>query len=364
MIAVGINSPQGEIMGDRGGIGRGFKKIVGHVRNLSTSKEKQTPPNTPRAAETVEKSGAKQLHRVTFKQGENVRVTSGSRNASRYADADRSRSPSPERPDDPPPMSPREEAEWLAKVLANLQPDAESETVEAELTSVIQGPASPRPQDPPIIIGRQPPDPRASIHLPELPVFSLEDESDEVPTIVVKQQPTSTSDTTTTTTNTTTTSSPDPTPVNLERPKRPAIAPLNLAKLQSTAEKSPDADAPRIGKARPSKARAEGTPRMGDRRTDSDQQEKAPTQAPKKMFTHKRTLTDRSTGPESGTPRIGDRTPRTPRVESHSGAPTLPRILKPDIDVPVVPMSPREKDDGSISRVQGSDKSREKPDNQ
>src|SRR4029450_2782641 len=55
---VGINSPEGEIMSDRG-IGRGFNKLVGHVRDLSKSKEKDTPPSTPRASEKKDKSTVK-----------------------------------------------------------------------------------------------------------------------------------------------------------------------------------------------------------------------------------------------------------------------------------------------------------------
>src|SRR5262245_14045165 len=58
MIEVGINSPQGEIMTDN--VGR-FRKLVGHVRDLSKSKGKETPPSTPRA-QTIEQPRYMQLN--------------------------------------------------------------------------------------------------------------------------------------------------------------------------------------------------------------------------------------------------------------------------------------------------------------
>jgi hypothetical protein len=51
---------KGEFMSDRGGIGRGFQKLVGHVREISNkSKGKDIPPLTPRMTELKEKKARK-----------------------------------------------------------------------------------------------------------------------------------------------------------------------------------------------------------------------------------------------------------------------------------------------------------------
>ena len=52
------------------------------------------------------------------------------------------------------------------------------------------------------------------------------------------------------------------------------------------------------------------------------------------------------------------------RKKQSSEKPSDRNSLRPDIDIPIAPASPREKDDSSISRVKGTDQGREKPSNQ
>jgi hypothetical protein len=300
MMRVGINSPQGEIMSD-GGIGR-FNKLVRHVRDLSNrSKGKETPPSTPRVAKTKE-----QPHYMNVNLRGEVKIPPLS-GASKHADVSSSppdESPSPSMGDidrllvevEQMPEDPARVIARMIKQLDQVQFDESEENSHAD-TANSSGSSE-----------------KASVDNSDAPKV-------EPPlTITARRLPPTPSSTTTTTTRST-------------ADKGPKVPPLNLAKKPDTGEEPastgvglPDVDAiPEIKAARPSKVRgrAPGTPRMGHKRTDSGQQ--GPVETPRKMFTHKRTITDRSAPEGRHAPIIGEKTPRTPRVQAQEDRVQPPR---------------------------------------
>jgi hypothetical protein len=363
MMAVGISTHlRGNIMSR----GVGDFKLFGHVRDLSKSKEKETPPSTPRAKTKEQPHYMKVVRRE-------VKIPSRQSGASRHTDAESVEVASPraaasalqspslaeidrlmaeveQLPEDPKVSVPRE-IEKMIKQLDEVRFDEFEENSQSDNASS-SGQSGEKDSLAPGAIAATT---KSGLERESPPIRAVYVESPTIehvrhdPVIGVRPQTPRPSSTISTTTMTT-----------AQRSKLPS---LNLANKPDTGEEPPstgtglpDVDAiPEFKATRPSKVRGRGpgTPRMGHERAASDQQGK-PAETPRKMFTHKRMVTDRSVPAPGGdaTPRIGDRAPRTPR------------ILKPDIDVPEAPTSPREKDDRSISSVPGYDRSREKPDNQ
>ncbi|HEX2429131.1 MAG TPA: hypothetical protein VHK03_00005, partial [Aestuariivirgaceae bacterium] len=181
MMAVGINSPQGEIMSD-GGIGRGFNKLAGHFRDPSKSKEKDTPPATPRTAK-----------RVTFDPGSKG-LTPRSVAASKPTDEGSNDVPSslaqPAQHEQPP-----EDDSWLEEVLANLATEeAEAGNPDAQPTQTTSSAIDTLKHD------RAPPPVRTTIIIqPDLEQVT----ESPLPTIGTRQVLPPTPSTTTTTTTTT-----------------------------------------------------------------------------------------------------------------------------------------------------------------
>jgi hypothetical protein len=112
---------------------------------------------------------------------------------------------------------------------------------------------------------------------------------------------------------------------------------------------------PEITTARPNV----GTPRRqmaGHARNASDQlglKEKKTTEKPKRLFDHRRIVTDRG----ETAPKIGDRTPRTPReAPSRNAAPPVPKKTKPlPVAPPRTPSKPLPEPPGNVSREKPQD---------
>jgi hypothetical protein len=379
MMEVGINSPEGEIMSDRG-IGRGFNKLVGHVRDLSKSKEKDTPPSTPRASEKKDRSNVKfnlsPSHRETHAPLTPRSVAKGKPDAnasmSSSAPPKRSPPPTPDQFEESITARPQNDDDWLKEVLANLDPEEDSQSDDAnssgksgekdnQVLEATTATTTPRPiwgpppvrativEQPPIEHVRHDPlptigtrqqtplpssttttttqrtsdqlaDPRASVRLPDVPVVPFEEETIDRPSVKPDELSKEDLDKILHFDESSFPPEKPQTPIPPEKParlQRPKIPSLNLGAKTDTAEKPGTKTKvdmfPEFKQARPDKdgARTPRTSRMGHRRTGSNQPGNEPAKGTTKIITRRRIVTDLPATAAKGTPEVGTLTPRT-----------------------------------------------------
>ena len=112
-----------------GGIGRGFRRLAGHVRELSNrSKGKETPPSTPRAYEKQQDAKVTFHSSTVFRQKPSEPLSPRSVAASKPADEESNDVPSPSMSSSAPPAQHEQSSEdWLKEVLDNLAPEEDSQ---------------------------------------------------------------------------------------------------------------------------------------------------------------------------------------------------------------------------------------------